>query len=93
MAAPFNFDTGNPTNTTDVSAFPANEQAFRAVVAAASAVVVDATTGLGPLVQSYTTTQKNALVSPPTGLLVYDTTIPSLSLQTGTPASPTWTSV
>lgn len=93
MSAPFNFDTSNPATSDDLSAYPANEQAFRAVVAAASGVLVDATTGLGPKVQSYSTAVKTALVNPPTGLLVYDTTIPALQMNTGSPASPTWTSV
>lgn len=93
VSPPFNFDTSNPTNTASIANFPANEQAFRATVEAASGVVVDATTGLGPIVASYTTTQKTALVNPPTGLLVYDTTIPGLQMNTGTPSAPTWTSV
>lgn len=89
---PFNFDTSNPAVTADPSAFPANEQAFRDTVASAVEVVVDATTGFGPILQILTTTQQNALVSPPTGLLIYNTTIPSLTINTGTPGSPTWTS-
>jgi hypothetical protein len=88
---PYNFDTANPATTTDVSAFPANEQAFRGTVASAIGTVVDPTTGFGPIVTLYTTTQKNALVNPPTGLLVYDTTLSHLYINTGTPASPTWT--
>jgi hypothetical protein len=91
--APFNFDAGNPAATSTIASYPANEQTFRDVVASASAVVVDATTGLGPIVKSYTTTQKNALVNPPTGLLVYDTTLPALQMNTGTPGTPSWTSV
>jgi hypothetical protein len=90
---PYNYDVANPSVTGTTSAFPVNEQAFRATVASAVGTVVDATTGLGPIVKSYTTTLKTALVNPPTGLLVYDTTIPALQMNTGTPGSPTWTSV
>jgi hypothetical protein len=90
MAAPYNLDTGDPTDTSVVAQFPANERAFRAVLAAYLGGAVDATTGLAyfPIL---TTTQKNALVNPPTGALVYDTTLGHLYINTGTPGSPTWT--
>lgn len=88
---PYNFDTSNPTATTDVSDFPANEQAFRDNVASALADVMDPATGFSPVVQIYTTTQKNALVNPAVGLLVYDSTLGHLYINTGTQASPTWT--
>jgi hypothetical protein len=90
---PFNFDTGSPTATSDISAYPANEQTFRDVVKSASAVLVDATTGLGPIITSYTTTTRDALVNLPTGLFIYNTTAGGIQLNTGTPGSPTWTSV
>jgi len=90
---PYNYDVSHPA-TTDIPAnFPANDQAFRATVQAAVSTVVDATTGLGPIVQKYTTTQKNALVNPPTGLLVYDITLTKLQMNNGTPGSPTWVGV
>lgn len=90
MSAPYNFDTANPTDTTDVDAFPANERTFRSTVANAMGGIFDPTTGFGYL-QGGTTTQKNALVNPPTFMLFWDTTVPGLFINTGTPASPTWT--
>jgi hypothetical protein len=89
---PYNFDTSNPAATADPSAFPTNEQAFRGTVQSAFEDVMDPTTGFGPILQILTTTQQNALVNPPTGMLIYNTTIPSLTINTGTPGSPTWTS-
>ena len=89
----FNYDTADPATTSPIANFPTNEQAFRTTVANAVGVVVDPTSQLGPIIQKYTTTQKTALVSPPTGLMVYDTTLAALQMNLGTPASPTWTSV
>ncbi len=37
-----------------------------------------------------TTTQKNALTLPRTGLLFYDSTLAALQINTGTPLAPTW---
>jgi hypothetical protein len=90
---PYNYDITNPSATGTTSAFPVNEQAFRATVASAVGTVVDATTGLGPIVKTYTSTTLAALVNPPTGLLVFNSTANSLQMNTGTPASPVFTSV
>lgn len=89
---PYNFDTSNPTATSDIANYPANEQAFRGTVASAMGGLFDPTTGFG-FVQGGTTTQKNALVNPPTYMLFWDTTLAQLSINTGTPGSPTWTHV
>lgn len=89
----FNYDTGNPTTTSAISGFPTNEQAFRTTVAAAVGVVVDPTSQLGPIIASYTTTQRTALVNPPTGLMVLDTTLVKLFVNTGTPGTPVWKGV
>lgn len=44
----------------------------------------------GLLIPRMTTVQKNAIPSPATGLMVYDTTTNSVSQNTGTPAAPNW---
>ena len=40
-----------------------------------------------------TTTERDALVAPPTGAVVYNTTIPGLEFNFGTPAAPNWKTV
>jgi hypothetical protein len=87
---PYSFDTGNPTTSTQLPNFPANEMAFRATVAGALGGIFDPTTGYAFL-QGGTTTQKNAVVNPPTYMLFYDITLGHIYVNTGTPASPTWT--
>lgn len=89
---PYNFDTSNPQTTTAISDFPTNEQAFRGTVSSAMSGIFDPTTGYA-FVQGGTTTQKNAVVNPPTFMLFWDTTLGHLYINTASPASPTWTQV
>ena len=92
MAGPYNLDITDPADNAVVSAFPANERAFRAQVQAYLNTEHDFNTGYHAF-QELTTTTKNALSSPPTGMLVYDTTLAVLQINTGTPGAPTWTSI
>jgi hypothetical protein len=57
----------------------------------ASAMVDIASTTKGFLLPRMTTTQQNAIPSPATGLLVYNTTDNGFKVNTGTPAAPVWT--
>lgn len=86
---PFNLDTSDPTNPSAASIFPANERNFRDQVASMLAVQHSTTTGenVFPL---YTTAQRNALVNPPTGSIVYDTDLRDIMIQIGAPAAPSW---
>jgi hypothetical protein len=88
--APFIIDTTDPMTTASIASFPANEQTNRGVINSWISTFADPTTGYAfmPLV---TTTQKNALVTPPPGMPVYDTTLGHIYVNTGTAASPTWT--
>ncbi len=45
----------------------------------------------GLLMPRMTTAQRNAITSPATGLMIYNTTTNEAQVNTGTPASPTWT--
>lgn len=45
----------------------------------------------GLLMPRMTTVQRNAITSPATGLMIYNTTTNEAQVNTGTPASPTWT--
>ena len=87
---PYSIDTSDPTSTTAIASYPANEQANRNTINSWLLGISDATTGYAymPVV---TTTQKNALVLPPVGMPVYDTTLGHIYVNLGTPASPTWT--
>nr|WP_297163001.1 hypothetical protein [uncultured Dysgonomonas sp.] len=44
----------------------------------------------GMLIPRMTTVQKTAILSPASGLLIYDTTLRCISQNAGTPASPSW---
>lgn len=87
---PFNLDTTDPSDTGIVAQFPANERTFRDNVASYLNTEHDINTGYHKF-QSLTTTQKNNLSSPPSGMLVYDTTAAQLQVNTGTPSAPVWT--
>ncbi|WBL21313.1 hypothetical protein [Zunongwangia sp. HRR-M8] len=54
-----------------------------------SALDVESTSG-GVLIPRMTTSQRDAIVYPAKGLLVYDTTRKCLSQQVGTPETPDW---
>ena len=54
-----------------------------------SALDVESTSG-GVLIPRMTTSQRDAIFHPATGLLVYDTTRKCLSQQVGTPETPDW---
>ena len=54
-----------------------------------SALDVESTSG-GVLIPRMTTSQRDAILRPATGLLVYDTTRKCLSQQVGTPETPDW---
>lgn len=91
---PFNLDTSDPTDGALGNSFPANERAFRDNVASYLDTEHDQNTGYHKF-QLLTTAQRNALSNPPTGMLVYvtDASPATLYINTGTPASPTWTSL
>jgi hypothetical protein len=57
----------------------------------ASAMLDISSTTSGFLVPRMTTAQQNAIASPATGLLIYNTTTGYFMVNTGTPASPVWT--
>ncbi len=48
------------------------------------------TNNKGLLLPKMTTTQRNAITNPATGLLVYNTTLNEVQVNTGTPAAPVW---
>jgi hypothetical protein len=87
---PFNLDISDPTDGALGNAFPQNERTFRDNVNTYINTEHDINTGWHKF-QELTTTQKNALSSPPTGMLVWDTSFGSLFINTGTPGSPVWT--
>ena len=86
---PFNLDISDPTDTGIGDAFPSNERAFRDNINSYMNTEHDINTGYHKF-QELTTAQKGALNSPPTGMLVYDTTLKSGQINTGTSSSPTW---
>jgi hypothetical protein len=57
----------------------------------ASAMVDIGSTTKGFLLPRMTTTQQNAIPSPATGLLIFNTTDNGFKVNTGTPAAPVWT--
>ena len=59
----------------------------------ASAMLDIKSTSKGLLAPRMTTTQQNAIASPATGLLIYNTTDNLFRVNTGTPASPVWTAL
>lgn len=86
----FNLDTTDPTDISIGSAFPANERAFRGQVQGYLGTEHDINTGYHAF-QLLSTTSKNALTTPPTGMLVYDSTLSQGQINSGTSASPSWT--
>lgn len=62
-------------------------------VANSSAILDASSTTQGVLVPRMTTTQRTGISSPAKGLLVYDSTLASFYYNSGTPASPSWTSL
>ena len=62
-------------------------------VANSSAILDASSTTQGVLVPRMTTTQRTGISSPAMGLLVYDSTLASFYYNSGTPASPSWTSL
>jgi len=59
----------------------------------ASAMLDVKSTTKGLLIPRMTTGQRNSIASPATGLLVYDQSLNLVYMNTGTPASPNWTSI
>lgn len=56
----------------------------------ASAALEIKSTTKGLLIPKLTTTQKNSMPSPATGLMLYDTTLNCISVNNGTPVAPDW---
>jgi hypothetical protein len=54
-------------------------------------VTAGAANNKGILPPRITTAQRNAITTPATGLMIYNTTANEMQVNTGTPASPTWT--
>jgi hypothetical protein len=86
---PFNLDIGDPTDASLGNAFPANERTFRDNVNSFLTTDHDINTGHHAFPE-LTTTQITALTTPPTGMVVWDTTLSLLKLNTGTPSTPVW---
>ena len=55
-----------------------------------SAMLDVQSTAKGVLFPRMTASQRNAIVSPATGLMIFNTDISSLEINLGTPASPSW---
>lgn len=89
---PFNLDTSNPADGAIASLFPANERPFRDQVASYLNTDHDINTGHHAF-PNLTTTARNALVTPPTGMLIWNTVTLALETNTGTPGAPVWSSV
>lgn len=90
--APFTGDTSNPADNAVVSQYPSNERTHRDEIFSYLNVEHDSATGYHKF-QELSTTSKNSLTTPPTGMLVYDTTLAKLQINTGTSGSPVWTDV
>lgn len=86
---PYNLDITEPQLTDIVSTYPANEQNFRAIVSAWLNQIADATTGWAFLDRG-STAVRNAIVTPPVGMLFYNGDTGSIDVQTGVPATPNW---
>lgn len=89
---PFTGDTSNPADNGIVAQFPTNERTHRDEIISYLDVEHDINTGYHAF-QRLTTTAKNALSSPPAGMLVYDTTLGLAQINTGTSGAPVWTAV
>lgn len=89
---PFKQDVTDPADNAIVAQFPANERSFRDNVNSYLNVEHDINTGYHQF-QLLTTTQKTALTTPPPGMLVYDTTLGTCQINTGTSAAPVWSNV
>lgn len=87
---PFTGDTSNPADNAVVSQYPSNERTHRDEIISYLNTEHDSTTGHHAFPE-LTTTAKNALSTPPTGMLVYDTTLGKAQFNTGTSGSPIWT--
>lgn len=92
MGAPFVIDTSNPADTGIPAQFPTNERANRTTIAGYLNTEHDFNTGFHSF-QILTTTQKTGLTNPPTGMLVWDSTLLQMQINTGTPGTPVWTTI
>lgn len=89
---PFNLDVADPADNAIVSQFPLNERTFRDNTNSYLNVEHDISTGYHKF-QILSTTAKTALTSPPTGMLVFDSTLGVAQINTGTSGAPVWTTL
>ena len=86
-----NIATGSTTNANLIRLGSTNSQiAVGTAPADASAAFAVNSTTKGFLPPRMTTTQRDAITSPATGLTVFNTTVNTVQMNTGTPAAPVW---
>jgi len=86
---PYNLDTSNPADGSLGNAFPGNERTFRDNANSYLNTEHDINTGYHKF-QQLTTANKNALGSPPSGMVVFDTTLNQGQYNSGTSGAPKW---
>lgn len=78
------------TNDNVAIAVQSGKSIFGGTTGDNSAIVEMISTSKGLLIPQMTTTQKNAIVSPKNGLLIYDTTLNDICVNVGSSVSPSW---
>src|SRR5258708_38350708 len=84
---PFPLDIANPPDTALVSSYPANERAFRDNANSYINTEHDINTGYHKF-QLLTNGGRNALLNPPTGMVIYKTNIGAIGINNGSSSSP-----
>ena len=92
MAGPYNLDPSDPGDTAITAQFPANERLFRTAVSGYLNTEHDYNTGYH-MFQLLTTSNITGLTTPPTGMLVYNTTLGVGQVNTGTSGTPVWVNI